>query len=63
MKIARFMTNGLKYLATIRADLFSLEDVLDRFGGGEYYIRVFDGARYVQSFRIAMDPSIPVRDA
>lgn len=62
LKIARCTPNGLKYLATVRAGLFSLQDMLTRFGGGEYYVRAFDGRRYVQAFRVAMDPTVPSRD-
>jgi hypothetical protein len=62
MKIARYTPKALKYLATVRAGMFSLEDLLTRFGGGDYYIRAFDGRRYVQAFRVALDPTVPPRD-
>jgi hypothetical protein len=62
LKIARFTSKGLRYLATDRAGQFSLDDMLTRFGGGDYYIRAFDGRRYVQAFRVALDYTVPPRD-
>jgi hypothetical protein len=47
---------------TDRAGTFSLEEMLTNFGGGDYYIRVFDGRRYVQAFRLALDYTVPPRD-
>ena len=62
LKIARCTPKGLKYLATVRASLFSLEEMLTHFGGGDYYVRAFEGKRYVQAFHVAMDPTVPSRD-
>jgi hypothetical protein len=64
LKIARRETSGEnpRYLATVRAEDCTLDRMLDEFGGGDYQIHVFDGARYVTSFNVSLDPTVPARD-
>ncbi len=67
LKIARFTPWGkgsdiAMGRSSWRAGMFSLEDMLTRFGGGDYYIRVFDGSRYVQTFSVSLDYTVPARD-
>jgi len=61
IKITRLAPGTPHYLTTVYAQDFSLQWLLDTFGGGDYYARVFDGARYVQSFKLYLDPSVPSR--
>ena len=56
-KITRLAPGLPHYIMTIRAEDFSLEWMRDALGGGDYYVRAFDGRQYVQSFRLYMDPN------
>ena len=64
LKIGRRVESGTnpRYLGTMRAAMFSLEAMLDAYGGGDYQVRVFDGARYVRSFDVSLDYTVPRRD-
>ena len=60
LKVARLSVTGApRYLTTIYAGEFSLEWMLDRFGGGDYHVRAFVGRRYLQSFTVFLDPCVP----
>jgi hypothetical protein len=59
LKIARTGPGGGRYLTTVRAEYFSLDWLMESFGGGDYHVRAFDGRQYVQSFRIYLDPTVP----
>ena len=59
LKIARLAPGSPHYLMTTRVELFSMEWLLETFGGGDYYVRAFEGRRYVQSFRLYVDPTVP----
>lgn len=62
LKIGRVGAAGPPtYLGTMRADEFSLEAMLDTFGGGEYRVRAFDGRRYIRSFTVYLDMCVPPR--
>lgn len=62
LKITRLTPGAPHYIMTVRADEFSLQWTLDTFGGGDYYVRAFDGRRYIQSFRLSMDTTVPATD-
>lgn len=58
-KVTRLEPPPPHYLFTLRAKEFYLQDLLDSFGGGTYYVRAFDGRSYVQSFRLYLDTTTP----
>lgn len=64
LKIARKTNPGVnpRYMGTMHAAMFSFEAMLDAYGGGDYQVRVFDGAQYVRSFDVSLDYNVPPRD-